>query len=175
MECGTPFVRRGAQPWTHWRGFTSHVEPNLSWKAQASSPQRETSFRTLDTHGWWIEYTVSQRWRTHPSSLQLPEMMISGGDHMIWKRFTYGHGSTREQIIPPEPVRTCKLMHMTGSKKYSPTFFTIDSKNQESVQKNPIAPFLPLIPETRNLRRFLVSGINGKKGAMGFFSHHKSS
>jgi hypothetical protein len=27
-----------------------------------------------------------------------------------------------------------------------------------------------LIPETRNLRRFLVSGINGKNGAMGFFS-----
>ena len=30
------------------------------------------------------------------------------------------HGSTREQIIPPEPARTCKLMRMTGSKKYSP-------------------------------------------------------
>ena len=30
------------------------------------------------------------------------------------------HGSTREQIIPPEPPRTCKLMRMTGSKKYSP-------------------------------------------------------
>ena len=28
--------------------------------------------------------------------------------------------STREQIIPPEPARTCKLMRMTGSKKYSP-------------------------------------------------------
>jgi hypothetical protein len=50
------------------------------------------------------------------------------------------------------------------------TIFTIDSRNQESAQKNPIAPFLPLIPETRNLRRFLVSGINGKNGAMGFFS-----
>ena len=35
-----------------------------------------------------------------------------------------------------------------------------------------MAPFLPLIPETRNLRRFLVSGINGKNGAMGFFSDH---
>ncbi len=30
------------------------------------------------------------------------------------------HGSTREQIIPPEPARTCKLMRMSGSKKYSP-------------------------------------------------------
>jgi hypothetical protein len=29
------------------------------------------------------------------------------------------HGSTREQVIP-EPPRTCKLMRMTGSKKYSP-------------------------------------------------------
>jgi hypothetical protein len=38
-----------------------------------------------------------------------------------------------------------------------------------------MAPFLPLIPETRNLRRFLVSGINGKNGAMGFFSDQKSS
>ncbi len=29
-----------------------------------------------------------------------------------------------------------------------------------------------MIPETRNLRRFLVSGISGKNGAMGFFSDH---
>jgi len=30
------------------------------------------------------------------------------------------NGSTREQVIPPEAGRTCKLIHMTGSKKYSP-------------------------------------------------------
>jgi hypothetical protein len=30
------------------------------------------------------------------------------------------HGSSREQIIPSETVRTCKLMFMTGSKKYIP-------------------------------------------------------
>ena len=34
--------------------------------------------------------------------------------------------------------------------------------------KNPISPFLPLNPETRNLRRFLTSGFKGKNGAMGF-------
>ncbi len=65
------------------------------------------------------------------------------------------HGSTREQIIPPDPARTCKLMRMTGSKKYSPvgknspapcgarfttrekshcTFLALDSRNQESAQ-----------------------------------------
>jgi hypothetical protein len=43
------------------------------------------------------------------------------------------------------------------------------------IRGTPIAPFLPLIPETRNLCRFLVSGINGKIGTMGFFSDHKSS
>jgi hypothetical protein len=32
------------------------------------------------------------------------------------------------------------------------------------IRKNPVAPFLPLIPETRNLRKFLVSGIYGKNG-----------
>jgi hypothetical protein len=32
------------------------------------------------------------------------------------------------------------------------------------IRKNPITQFLPLIPETRNLRRFLVPGINGKNG-----------
>jgi hypothetical protein len=40
------------------------------------------------------------------------------------------------------------------------------------LREKTIAPFLPLIPETRNLRRFLVSGINGKNVAMGFFSDH---
>ncbi len=42
-------------------------------------------------------------------------------------------------------------------------------------EKDPITPFLPLIPENRNLCRFLFSGINGKNGAMGSFSDHKSS
>jgi hypothetical protein len=41
------------------------------------------------------------------------------------------------------------------------------------IRENPITPFLSLILETRNLRRFLVSGINGKNGAMGFVSDHK--
>jgi hypothetical protein len=32
-----------------------------------------------------------------------------------------------------------------------------------------------LTPETRNLHRLLVSGINGKNSAMGYLSDHKSS
>jgi hypothetical protein len=34
--------------------------------------------------------------------------------------FSDHKSSPREQIIPPEPARTCQLMYMTGSKKYSP-------------------------------------------------------
>jgi hypothetical protein len=67
--------------------------------------------------------------------------------------FFSDHKSSSAQIIPPEPDRTCKLMRMTGSKKYSTVgskpsrvwgsiyyqrkitlhhFLSLDSRNQES-------------------------------------------
>ncbi len=65
------------------------------------------------------------------------------------------HGSTREQIIPPEPVRTCKLLIMTGSKKYIPDRW---GKQPNPVwdsiydqRKIPLHLFYHWIPETRNL------------------------
>jgi hypothetical protein len=39
-------------------------------------------------------------------------------------------------------------------------------------EKIPIAPFYQWIPETRNLSRFLVSGIQWKNGVIGIFSDH---
>jgi hypothetical protein len=39
-------------------------------------------------------------------------------------------------------------------------------------ERNPIALFFPVIPETSILRRLLVCGINGKNSAWGFLSYN---
>jgi hypothetical protein len=68
---------------------------------------REKSHCTIFYH--WIPETRNLRFSAHKSR--------SAGSIPVSPN---RHGSTREQIIPPEPGRTCKLMRMTGSKQYSP-------------------------------------------------------
>ena len=111
MECGTLFVRYGARLWPHLRESTIRVNPSLSWRVQVSSRQRGTSFRQSDVYGWQTECTAFLRWRLHPFFHPLLRMMISGGAHMLRKRFTCGTQWTtrigRTQWL-------CSTSHLTG-------------------------------------------------------------
>jgi hypothetical protein len=105
---------------------------------------RKKKKQTLFGHDCNTQTTphISSRKRISTSGLKII-------NRSLWVQFPclqIDMGSTREKSSHSKslPVRTSELIHMTGSKTYS--------------------------PETSNLCRFLVSGISGKNSAMGFLS-----
>ncbi len=111
---------------------------------------------TTSSHLTLIWESTSQGRVIDPASLFYSYSQYIKQDDRFFRPFDQDTGSTRAKSSLL-PARTCKLMRMTGSKKYSP-----GQKAQTRVgldlwsEKNPIAPFYHWIPETRNLRRFLV-------------------
>ncbi len=61
------------------------------------------------------------------------------------------------------------MLKSVEKKKSVAVQFAVKYKSETLISNKIYAPFLPLIPETRNLHRFLVSG-NSKNGSMEFFS-----
>ena len=68
----------------------NHAKASHTWNTLTSSPQPGTSFRRSDVLGKRIEYMVSQRWWSQPSSRQHLRTMIHGGAHRTRKLSIYG-------------------------------------------------------------------------------------